>query len=752
MITDATGNIIPSSTISTTELGYLDGLTEAISTSLGNKLNKTATASSVMITDATGNISTSLKLSVANGGTNRSTITANRLLGCITANTVDEITLGTNLSFSGSTLNATAGSDSRWTTVNTTDIYLTNTAGKVGIGTNNPSTQLDILGETAFDGTTKLRILNPASAFGRCHLEMVGRYENNNDAWDMGGGRLLIRFSTQSAQNSAITQRNAIQSYNGNLGFFCNGYSTTTPALTILSAGNVGIGYTQPSYKLDINSNGGFRVANYTAGTGYNGGLLVNWNESGSTGETRFYNYKGNGTGGFHFRNRTLADVDDGLAGINCAGISCAAITCSSIAATSTVSSTGFSAAGNISGNNFVLPTTAASSLNWSGVNSAVGRAQTGGQFSDDAAAGDIVIRSDNKVLIQTGSAGVGNGIKITSTSLQCGVVECYGTLGCYQSTSPSIRCNYTLRISASGSTTNYWDIWANAADTNTGGGTVNNSATGNLLFYAAGQLVGYVEDDFNTYYKMNFTGQHRTISNDKKLYDDAYIGYIVSTNGKYKGINSKYKTNYTKENININDALPVVELSNKAYDKTVFGVITNRIEDQNNNYITGHFVSVYQKDGGDDRLVVNGCGEGSIWVSDYNGILENGDYIVTSPILGIGMKQDNDILRNCTVAKITMDCDFEPKLIPIEVIKQETYTTYDSSNVISYHSSNMLDIEGNPIYEYKLDESSNIIYDYEYNMKYIKLDGNIVDYNYYCSNLDHTYRMAFVGAVYKMS
>ena len=54
----------------------------------------------------------------------------------------------------------------------------------------------------------------------------------------------------------------------------------------------------------------------------------------------------------------------------------------------------------------------------------------------------------------------------------------------------------------------------------------------------------------------------------------------------------------------------------------------------------------------------INSVGEGGIWISNYNGNLENGDYITTCPIEGIGMKQD-DLLHNYTVAKITQDCNF---------------------------------------------------------------------------------------------
>ena len=279
----------------------------------------------------------------------------------------------------------------------------------------------------------------------------------------------------------------------------------------------------------------------------------------------------------------------------------------------------------------------------------------------------------------------------------------------------------------------------------------------------------------------LNFTGQHRVIS-DKALYSSNYIGYIVQSCGKYKDINSKYHQENIKQNIVINDALPIVELSTKAYNKSVFGVISDRLEEDNSvdrKYNVGNFISVYPKEIGDDRLIVNGCGEGSIWVSDYNGPLENGDYITTSPIQGIGMRQDDDLLHNYTVAKITMHCDFNPKYVPVQVIKQEKYTELISSNITSniewydditsnmntsnveytiyipeIKTSNMLDHNSDLVYEYQLDEHSNIVYDYEYDMKYIRSDGSIVLKEYYDANCDieKIYKMAFVGCSYKCS
>ena len=149
-----------------------------------------------------------------------------------------------------------------------------------------------------------------------------------------------------------------------------------------------------------------------------------------------------------------------------------------------------------------------------------------------------------------------------------------------------------------------------------------------------------------------NFTGQHRNIPNDNIDYIDK-IGLIVVSSGEYASINSN--------SITINESLPKVELSSKRNQKNVFGVISDK-EDENKNtreYAIGNFISVNNKPIGDNRLIINSIGEGAIWVCNINGNLENGDYITTCEIPGYGMKQDDDLLHNYTVAKITCDCDF---------------------------------------------------------------------------------------------
>jgi hypothetical protein len=157
----------------------------------------------------------------------------------------------------------------------------------------------------------------------------------------------------------------------------------------------------------------------------------------------------------------------------------------------------------------------------------------------------------------------------------------------------------------------------------------------------------------------LNFTGQHRTFPSTGTSNDYASsIGCIVIADGTYKNLIESLQT----AKANINDSLPKVLLSNKANDKRVFGVISEAENESHveRTYNVGIWGSRVDKEEGDHRLAINSLGEGAVWVSNYNGDLENGDYITSSDIEGLGMKQDDDLLHNYTVAKITQDCDFD--------------------------------------------------------------------------------------------
>jgi hypothetical protein len=151
------------------------------------------------------------------------------------------------------------------------------------------------------------------------------------------------------------------------------------------------------------------------------------------------------------------------------------------------------------------------------------------------------------------------------------------------------------------------------------------------------------------------FTGFHRCFTDDERfnkdepqLFRDKYEGRIVISTGKIatdtNENESDWEIKYDKDGITIEDALPIIELSRNKKDKRVFGVLG----------------ASKRKCSRKERIIINSVGEGAIWVCNSNGNIENGDYITSSDYLGYGEKQDDDLLHNYTVAKATIDCDFE--------------------------------------------------------------------------------------------
>ena len=166
-------------------------------------------------------------------------------------------------------------------------------------------------------------------------------------------------------------------------------------------------------------------------------------------------------------------------------------------------------------------------------------------------------------------------------------------------------------------------------------------------------------------YTASSFTGQHRCFPT-RILHE----GFVVSANNnKYVSLNGELQTGIRA--IKISESLPVVSLSNTSNDPSVFGVVDRR----EGRLRTGdtHGIGTHStKELGDDRVIVNSLGEGAMWVVNTNGSLSAGDYITTSNVPGYGQKQDDDVLHNYTVAKITMDCDFNPQQQPIQRIKKD--------------------------------------------------------------------------------
>ena len=209
----------------------------------------------------------------------------------------------------------------------------------------------------------------------------------------------------------------------------------------------------------------------------------------------------------------------------------------------------------------------------------------------------------------------------------------------------------------------------------------------GNLYFdgadYTAGTACIMTDDGVGT--TLNFTGQHRTfIKNTPFTKATELEGLIVSAdNNKYIKMSGGIEAGSNA--ITTNESLPVVSLSNIAADKKCFGVISGSEDPDTRQEQYGNFVSVSQKELGDTRVYINSVGEGAMWVVNTVGALESGDYITTSNVAGYGQRQESDSLKNYTVAKITMDCDFEPATQPIQRIKQ--------SNVVETHYTGLVSV-----------------------------------------------------------
>ena len=209
----------------------------------------------------------------------------------------------------------------------------------------------------------------------------------------------------------------------------------------------------------------------------------------------------------------------------------------------------------------------------------------------------------------------------------------------------------------------------------------------------------GYVYSGFNNTStssnlgdQMNFTGQHRCVPQNIDFYNniDNYIGLIVYATGDYKTYsNSQEKLTTDKEAITINDSLPIIDLSNKKKQKSVFGIISNK-EEEERTFRAGVFCTPYPNINDDKKLYINSVGEGAIWIVNTNGNLENGDYIQASDVIGMGEKQDGEFLANYTVAKITCDCNFDTnstKYNCVEFVDPTSGNTYKKAFVgCSYH------------------------------------------------------------------
>jgi hypothetical protein len=244
----------------------------------------------------------------------------------------------------------------------------------------------------------------------------------------------------------------------------------------------------------------------------------------------------------------------------------------------------------------------------------------------------------------------------------------------------PSIESTMFDRVTPGvGGLDNGW--WMGCQNQHAGG-------RGDLDFYftvvedGVDNLAGLIQDSVNNG-QMNFTGQHRTFIKDVPFSQAGDLEGLIVSSDQNKYIKMSGGIEAGSNAITTNESLPIVSLSNVATDKKCFGVISASEDPKQRSDSYGNFVTPYKKEKGDTRVYINSVGEGAIWVSNIGGNLEAGDYITTSNVAGYGQKQESDSLKNYTVAKITMDCDFNPATQPVQqILRSNVIQTYYLGNV----------------------------------------------------------------------
>jgi hypothetical protein len=161
-------------------------------------------------------------------------------------------------------------------------------------------------------------------------------------------------------------------------------------------------------------------------------------------------------------------------------------------------------------------------------------------------------------------------------------------------------------------------------------------STYGKAIYAAAGDI-------YTTGTYAPFTGSHEALVNNV---DNWVVGDIVEDTGE-------------AIHIDISNAVARVQLAAEK-SNSVVGVYTNEdlvgspllteyIEKEDIVIVKTEYVSVV----GDSKFIhMNALGEGLVNVCGLNGNISVGDLIVASRLPGKGMKQEDDLVRSCTVAK----------------------------------------------------------------------------------------------------
>ena len=569
--------------------------------------------------DINGNTYISGKI-LTDGGLN--VLNGNVGIGLTNPNVSYKLDVSGNINALSYTVNGSQFNSSQWTTAtDTTRIYYN--TGNVGIGTTNPLARLHInYTSTALNpdvGITGLYVYNPTNSAGQNSVI-------TNRIGGASAGRCMYSFDVNGAYGYSIKMEASSHA----LRFNNNWEGSGTDNMVINANGNVGIANTSPLGLLHLGD----------ASKANNDGHII-FAKCTTLGSTRICRVGYNNS--FDF---VIGDTGAG----NTLG--------------------GWAEQFKI---NYTAP---ANSL----VISNTGVVSIGGTMScaNGRCSGDLEV-GGNRFMLR----GTSPTIYLRDTDNRSGMIH--------------MNSNVMYFLNANGNDSETWtqqngQNWALQLNMNNNDATFGGQIT--AYFVAVSQTdtdhvvvqlnYGSVGQGANLTLKVgfgSFTAFHRCYTDDElynndtqeniDLFKNNYMGRVVIATGKIKtdfsrtiesdpdteaeidGVTGlprekekkdEWYTGIDKDGISIEDAIPVVALSRKKKDKRVFGVLGAPKRNTNN----------------PNRLIVNSVGEGAICVANTNGNIENGDYLQSSDLLGYGEKQDDDILHNYTIAKSTIDCNFE--------------------------------------------------------------------------------------------
>tara|TARA_B100000405_G_scaffold300116_1_gene259356 strand:+ start:42 stop:2528 length:2487 start_codon:yes stop_codon:yes gene_type:complete len=265
---------------------------------------------------------------------------------------------------------------------------------------------------------------------------------------------------------------------------------------------------------------------------------------------------------------------------------------------------------------------------------------------------------------------------------------------------------------------------------------------------------IGYFENSYYGNNNLDFTGQHRCLTN--KNIDEKMYGLIVSSTGTYVNIQNTLSPT-------VNESLPICEISTKTNDKKVFGVISDRPDDdEERNEGYGVFRTTQVKTNRNEkRMHINSVGEGGIWVCDIVKPIENGDYITSSIVPGYGQLQSDDLLHNYSVAKITCDCDFSLEKVVKKKLKvkkfmaekKELEKQFPDKEEKEEKQDIVYDSMGNIEYEDDLNEDGEKQFVYPLDTRFLNENGQQLkdetEYKTRKDNGEKVFIACFVGCTY---